>query len=78
MILLALLKAAIVKMLPEEFIRKTGASYSEIAELCDRSYAEVAKWFCRGKCRRQPSRRDQKILEQEYKLRSYVNRYGAL
>lgn len=57
-------------MSPQEFIQKTGSNYSEIAELCERPYATVAKWFCRGKCHRNPTPQDLKILQLEYKLRS--------
>lgn len=60
-------------MEPMEFIRLTGASYKELADLCNRPYATVAKWFCRGKAHRRPTPQDCRILELAYKLKAYGN-----
>ena len=70
MMQLSFSSAEIFKMPPENFIQLTGATYTEIAEMCDRPYATVAKWFCRGKCHRNPSPQDLKILKLEYQMRS--------
>jgi hypothetical protein len=57
-------------MHPEDFMRLTGATYNELAEICDRAYPTVARWFCRGKSRLKPSPQDLRILELEYRLRT--------
>lgn len=58
------------EMNPKEFMRQTGATYSDLAEICDRPYATVAKWFCKGTAHREPSRQDLKILTLAYQLKN--------
>lgn len=56
-------------MQPEEYIRYTDATYSEIAILCERAYSEVCRWFSQGKTARKPTARDLKILRLDYELK---------
>ena len=59
---------------PEDYITLTGASYRDIADLCERSYSEVCRWFSQGRCHREPTRRDRKILLLHYMLLTYEDR----
>ena len=56
-------------MQPEEYIRHTNATYAEIANLCERAYSEVCRWFSQGKTARKPTARDLKILKLDYELK---------
>lgn len=57
------------KMTPQEYVIRTGASYSDIAAMCFRDYATVAKWFSQGKSKRNPTLRDCEILRLNYQLK---------
>ena len=58
-------------MTPQEYVNKTGASYNDIAVMCFRDYATVAKWFSQGKSKRNPTPRDCEILRLNYQLQTF-------
>ena len=56
-------------MPPEEYIVSTGATYADVANLCERAYSEVCRWFSQGKSARKPTARDLRILKLDYELK---------
>ena len=56
-------------MQPEEYMQLTGADYADIANLCERAYSEVCRWFSQGKTARKPTARDLRILQLDYELK---------
>jgi hypothetical protein len=60
-------------MEPEEFVRLTGATHEDLADICNVSdVANVRKWFTKGKSYRPPNLKDKRILYLAYR-HEYVN-----
>lgn len=62
---------------PLEYLQRTGADYSELADLTGYSYDTVRRWFMAGKGRRKPPTAVLRLLAAELELRKYRSQSKA-